>query len=131
MSMSDEQAIRELMATWHRASRAGDLTQVLELMADDAVFLTPGNPPMAGREAFAAGFRQVLGKFRLESTAEIQEIHVAAGWAYCWSHLTLKMIPTGPGAPVNRSGPVLSVLRKQPDGRWVLFRDANMLTVQH
>ena len=128
--MSDEQAIRELIATWHRATRAGDVAQLMTLMAQDVVFLTAGNPPMCGREGFAAGFRQVTSKFQLESSSEILEIHVAAGWAYCWSHLTAKMIPRGPGSPVHRAGPVLTVLRKEPDDRWVTFRDANLLTVQ-
>lgn len=128
--MGDEQAIRELMGAWHSATKAGDLGQLLKLMADDVVFLTPGKPPMAGREGFAAGFRQVMSKFQIDSSSEIVEIHVAAGWAYCWGKLEVKMIPRGAGSPVDRSGPVLTVLRKEPDDRWVVFRDANMLTVR-
>ena len=32
------------------------------------------------------------------------------------------------GGPAQRSaGPTLSVFRKEQDGRWILFRDANML----
>src|SRR2546428_14081492 len=51
----DEQAIRQLVATWLSASKAGDTEKVLSLMADDVVFLIPGQPPMRGRAAFAAG----------------------------------------------------------------------------
>ena len=29
---------------------------------------------------------------------------------------------------MRRSGYTLTLLRKEPDGRWVLFRDANLLT---
>ena len=46
---SDEQAIRDLIANWARASAAGDLPQILSAMSEDVVFLTPGNPPMRGR----------------------------------------------------------------------------------
>jgi hypothetical protein len=28
---------------------------------------------------------------------------------------------------ITHAGPVLSVFRREPDGSWVLFRDANML----
>ncbi len=56
---SDEHAIRELVETWHRATRAGDVDRVLRLN--------------------------------------------------------------------RRTGHTLSVLRKQSDGAWVIFRDANML----
>jgi ketosteroid isomerase-like protein len=39
------------------------------------------------------------------------------------------MHPAG-GAPVHRRGPGLSVWRNQPNGQWVIFRDANMVTTQ-
>ena len=49
----DEQAIRDLVATWMSASAAGDHERVLGLMDDDVVFLLPGRPPMRGNAAFA------------------------------------------------------------------------------
>src|SRR6185369_17813300 len=50
----DERAIREVIATWLRASAEGDTAKVLSLMADDVVFLVPGHRPF-GKEAFARG----------------------------------------------------------------------------
>ena len=41
----DEQAIRELVATWMAASKAGDLDTVLSLMADDVIFMATGREP--------------------------------------------------------------------------------------
>jgi len=41
----DEQSIRELIATRHRATAAGDAPQVLHLMAEGVVFLVPRQPP--------------------------------------------------------------------------------------
>ena len=38
----DEQAIRTRIETWITATKAGDATTVLSLMADDVVFLVPG-----------------------------------------------------------------------------------------
>jgi len=49
---ADERAIRELVATWMAASRAGDLDTVLGLMTEDVVFMVPGREPF-GKEAFA------------------------------------------------------------------------------
>ena len=42
--ITDEQAIRDLVALWHRATAAGDVDTVLGLMADDVVFLVAGQP---------------------------------------------------------------------------------------
>jgi uncharacterized protein (TIGR02246 family) len=129
--LTDEQKIRDLITRWHAATASGDLSQILPLMADDVVFLTPGQPPMRGRDAFAAGFRAVLEKARIESRGEPQEIRVAGDLGYAWTQLSVTVIPRDSGgAPARRSGPTLTIFRRQPDGRWVLLRDANLLTTE-
>lgn len=52
---ADEQAIRNLVAQWHRATAAGDVDTVLGLMDEGAVFLVAGRPPMKGRSTFEKG----------------------------------------------------------------------------
>jgi uncharacterized protein (TIGR02246 family) len=96
-------------------------------MAEDVVFLLPSRPPMRGRAAFAAASSGSQGKMKFEGKSEIQEIQVAGDLAYCWSHLSLTVTPLTSGSPMSRAGHILSVFRKESDGRWVLFRDANML----
>ena len=123
---SDEQAIRTLMATWHSASAAGDVDAVLALMSDDVVFLMAGQPPMRGRDAFAAGMRGLLAQHRLVSNGTIEEIEVTGDWAYCWCYLTVEIQPIAGGNPVTRVGNTLSILHKR-NGAWLLVRDANML----
>jgi uncharacterized protein (TIGR02246 family) len=122
----DEQAIRTLVDTWFRATTAGDLSTVLGLMADDVVFLGPGRPAMR-KAGFAEVSRGMEGKMRIEGTAEIQEIRAFGDWAYCWNHIVVTMTPSDGGEAIRRAGPALSILRKQSDGGWVIFRDANML----
>ncbi|WP_040550090.1 YybH family protein [Pedosphaera parvula] len=127
---ADEQKIRDLIATWLRASAAGDLPQLLKLMAEDVVFLIPGRPPMRGRDAFAANFQTALQHFQISATSQIQEIQISGEMAYCWNHLSVTMTPRQEGSPVQRSGFVLSIMRKNPDGNWILFRDANLLAAE-
>jgi len=124
----DHQMIRDVIATWMRASAAGDLTTVLSLMTEDVVFLVAGQPPMRGKEAFAAGFKGSTGRFRIDAASEIQEIQVANDMAYCWTHLRVTMTPLQGGEPKHRSGYTLSIFRKSPEGKWLLSRDANLLT---
>src|SRR5439155_11128188 len=73
----DEKAIRDLVMTWQSAAAAGDLPRLLTMMAEDVVFLTPGQPPMRGRDAFATNFRTAVENFRIESSCQIQEIRIA------------------------------------------------------
>jgi uncharacterized protein (TIGR02246 family) len=127
---SDEQEIRQLVATWMAATKAGDIETVLSLMAEDVVFLVPGQQPMIGRSAFAAAAQAQpsQGPVEFDGTSEIQEIKVLGEWAFMWTKLTVVVTRPGDAPPVTRAGHTLSILKKQ-NGKWVLARDANMLTV--
>jgi len=122
----EEDAIRDLVAAWLRASKAGDRETVLSLMAEDVVFLQAGQPPMRGRTGFAAA-QKALDDVDIDARSEIQEIRVLGDWAYCWNRLTVIVTPRRGGASIKRAGDVLSVLQKQA-GRWLIVRDANMLS---
>ena len=124
---NDEQAIKNLIDSWHEATGAGDVQRILTLMSDDVVFLVAGQPPMRGRQAFATGLTKALESFRIESSSDVQEINVNGDWAYVWNYLVVVMTPTARGTSNRRTGNVLSVLRKK-NGAWVMFRDANLLT---
>jgi len=127
MSQTDEQQIRQVIDTWLQASRDGDLATVMSLMTEDVVFLTPGNPPMS-RGDLESRSKAMTGKVAIEGKPEIKEITVAGDVAICWNHLEITITPLdGSSSPVKRAGNVLSVFRKGPDGKWRIWRDANML----
>ncbi|MGZ8161589.1 MAG: YybH family protein [Methylobacter sp.] len=120
----EEQAIRQFVSTWLSATEAGNDEQVLSLIADDAVFLMPGQPPMTKAD-FAAS-QAALKQFHIHIDSRIQEIQVNGEWAYCWNNLQVVLSPQSGGAPFKRSGNSLSILQKQA-GTWLIFRDANMV----
>jgi uncharacterized protein (TIGR02246 family) len=124
---NDEHEIRQLVSTWMAASKAGDVETVLSLMADDAVFLIPGQPVMRKGD-FASVARAQAGPNapRFDGTSEIQEIKVLGDWAFMWTKLTVTVTPAGGGDAMTRAGHTLSVLQKL-NGKWVLARDANLL----
>jgi len=121
---NDERAIRHLIETWMTASRTGDTTTVLGLMADDVVFLVPGQEPF-GIERFAKA-SQGMKDIRVEGKSEVKEIVVLGDWAFGRTHIDLTVTPPG-GSPARRTGYTLSIFRKKADGTWVLARDANLL----
>jgi uncharacterized protein (TIGR02246 family) len=123
----DEQAIRQLVATWMSATEAGDVETVLSLMTEDAVFLVAGRPPMHKAD-FAAQARaqatQPAAKFA--GCNDIQEIRVMGDMAFMWTRLTVVITPPE-CKPMTRAGHTLTVLIKQ-SGKWLLARDANLLS---
>jgi uncharacterized protein (TIGR02246 family) len=126
MDNKDENAIRALIAAWLTETRAGNVEAVLELMAPDAVFLVAGQPPLVGRDAFAARLRTVLNDNAIDSTSIVDEVAVSGDLAYSRSRLEVTIISKHGQTPMRRSGHTLSVFRKE-GGQWRLIRDANML----
>lgn len=124
---NDEQAIRQLVATWMEATKKGDIDTLLDLMSDDAVFLMPGRAPMSKFE-FETTSRAQAGRDAplIEGGSEIQEIKIMGDWAYMWTKLTVVVTPPGGAASMTRAGHTLSILKRQ-EGKWTLLRDANML----
>ena len=121
----DERAIRELIATWMAATKAGDHDTVLGLMTDDVVFMVPGREPF-GKAAFAAASKD-LQDLAVDGTSDIVELQVLGDWAYLRNRLSVTITAPG-GSPKTRSGYTLTILRKERDGKWRLTRDANLLT---
>lgn len=125
MQQNDESAIRELVNEWLAATKEGDYKTVLSLMADDVIFMVPGREPF-GKDAFAAQSKQ-LKDLTIEGKSDIQEIEVLGDRAWIRTHLVVKMTQPN-GQTTERSGYTLSVLRKNPEGKWVIARDANLVT---
>lgn len=123
----DEQAIRDLIGTWLRATRAGEVETVLELMTPDVVFLVAGQPALHGRKAFEQALRGMLATHGIDSSSEIEEICVAGDMAYCRTRLSVTVTSKHGATPMQRIGHTLSILRKDADGNWQLARDANLL----
>jgi uncharacterized protein (TIGR02246 family) len=121
---NDEQAIRNLVDTWLAASKAGDTETLLTLMADDVLFLTPGREPF-GKEAFAKT-NEAMKDTMMDAVSDIKEINVLDDWAWMRSFLKLTLTPTA-GEPKKLSGHILTILRKNQNGNWVIARDANFV----
>jgi uncharacterized protein (TIGR02246 family) len=123
---SDEQQIRDVVARWMQATRAGDIDTVLSLMTQDAIFLVHGRDPMHKAEFERLSRAQAgLGAPSIDSTSEIQEVTVSGDLAYAWSKLAVVVTPKG-GEAIERAGHTLTVFRRE-NGQWRLARDANLL----
>jgi uncharacterized protein (TIGR02246 family) len=123
----DERRVREVHSTWIGAVNAGDLTRLLTLMADDVVFLNPGQAPF-GRDGFSAHFSAALRQNQIRCNSELEDVVVVGEVAYTWSRDTLSVTRRAGGEPTQLAGHRITVYRKQPDDRWLLARDAHTLS---
>ncbi len=123
----DEREIREVHSTWISAVNAGDLARLLALMADDVVFLSPGQAPV-GRDGFSANFSDAHQRVRVRCTSDLEEAVVSGEVAYTRSRDTLLVTPRLGGEAAELAGYRITIYRKQADGRWLLARDAHTLS---
>jgi uncharacterized protein (TIGR02246 family) len=93
----DERAIRELHLTWIDAVNAGDLVGLLGSMADDVLFLRPGETPF-GRDAFSPRFSAAHEQARINCISELEDVVVVGEVAYTLSRETARQ----PLAPCPR-----------------------------
>ena len=121
-----EKEIRGWFESWQSSTKSGDLKKVHSLIADDAVFLVPGEGRW-DKKTFAAAVTMDPSQeqnLEYEGQSDIQEIRVFGNLAYLWTQIVFSLTPKGEGAPLKYAGHSLSILEKRDDG-WVLIRDAN------
>ena len=123
----EERTIREVHTTWIDAVNAGDLDRLLAMIADDVVLLNPGGEPL-GPDGFATRFSDAHQQLRFRCTSELEEVVVVGDVAYTRSRDALSVTPRAGGEETRHAGYRLTVYRKQPDGRWLLARDAHTLS---
>ena len=124
---SDERAIREMHSAWIDAVNAGGLDRLLALMTDDVVFLNPGDECI-GRDGFSPKFSAAHQQLRICCVSDLMEVVVVGDVAYTRSRDSLTVSPRAGGEESRLAGDRMTVYRKQPDGRWLLARDANVLS---
>ncbi|OYP35152.1 YybH family protein [Rhodopirellula sp. MGV] len=124
--MNDIEAIRNVQRRWFRATMSGDLSMLDSLMTADVVFLSPGRPPF-GRKEFFKSFQAMKDQVTMECEGEFIEIKIDGDLAVATGLIQITVTPRFGGEPTSLTGNTLTVFNRQPDGRWLLSRDANLV----
>ena len=83
---------------------------------------------MCGRNIFGGIFGKCANRdIRACGRSNILEIEVVGNRAWIRNRIAMSMTPEG-GETRQRSGYALTIFKKGADGRWRLFRDANLVT---
>jgi ketosteroid isomerase-like protein len=117
----DVEAIREIWKTYASARVDADAQLWLSLWDEEGVQMPPGSPAR-GMDVLRVGVPKAFVPGSV-STMNIypEEITVAGGWAY--SRGTYNSNRTVEGKTVRVEGKFLTILRKQSDGSWKIYRD--------
>jgi len=122
------EAIERHNANAARWYAAGDIDSVASVFATDAWQMPPNNPPLVGREAIRAFWRQAVQWGKWEFTLETQDVTVSGPVAVERGKYILRFT-AGPGAPpgmasVEDRGNYLVHWQHEADGQWRVVADA-------
>ena len=65
--------VDELLSKWTEAMRRSDTAKLVSLVTEDSEFWSPGQPPLAGREAVRQSFEALFKNYRMEQAFEETE----------------------------------------------------------
>lgn len=106
----------------------GDIDALASIFAKDAWQMPPNNPPLVGREAIRAFWRNAVGWGRWTFTLAVEAVEVSDPIAVERGKYVLAFA-AGPGAPPGMAsfedrGNYLVHWRHEPDGEWRIVGDA-------
>lgn len=95
-----------------------NINDLLELFADDMVMIGPEMPAMEGKTAYREWI-EPLGVKMTEASFDFREVGGSGDMAYVYMKYAEKYTLEGVEVPVDDSGHVLAILKKQPNGDWL------------
>ncbi len=120
LSDADVAAIRQICDLWDEVLPTADWDRAGATLSEDFVFYFPEQPPMNGR----AAWRQWVESFPPihHSKINLEEIDGRDDLAFI--RATQSVTIEADGKPVTNTGRWIAILRKQPNGSWLLASEA-------
>jgi ketosteroid isomerase-like protein len=104
---------------WSRAAEAGNVDAILNYWSDDALVISPGEPPLRGKAALRTYLERSMKTPGFRIRWEPLEASLSADGSMGYLVERTEMSMTGPdGRPVRQSFRGVTIWRKQPDGSW-------------
>jgi ketosteroid isomerase-like protein len=119
LSDEDVAAIRALHQEQVEAGLAGDWDAVGAFFAEDFVYMPPNMPVVHGRATWVEAAK-AMGFDIIEMTTEILDIDGRGDLAYLRGAYSETFTVEGMPGPISDTGKFVWILRKQPDGAWLI-----------
>ena len=122
-SAAVEKQAKEDVRVFIPAFNTGDVETIMAMYAPDAEVMAPGNPRASGHDAIRALVTKLSGELQAGgiSLEPNDDDKAAASGDLGW-HSGSYIVKDASGTVID-SGNYLAVLRRQADGKWLLFRD--------
>lgn len=128
MGMADDDfAIRTLFERWYRAMEDGNVAALLSLVTADVIFKPPGSPPILGASALEQALSAFLEEHSETVDYEVAEVEVSGELAFARVSERADIRSRSGSTTSSANGMHLAILKRQPDGEWLLARNVSSL----
>ena len=103
--------------------KAGDVNGWIALWADDARRMEPFQPARIGKDQIMASIQTFLDTFAIDLKINNEETTIAGDWGYISGTFLYSAIQRAGGGTMEISGSYLSIMQRQADGAWKVFRE--------
>jgi ketosteroid isomerase-like protein len=119
---TDCAAVRGVMETYALAANKGDPDLRLSLW-DDGGMQFRNDMVVLDRAAIAQRVRANMGGNNMQMTLTVEEVVVSGDLAFARGPYTSRATPKAGGTGSFTDGRFMTILRRQPDGSWKIYRD--------
>jgi ketosteroid isomerase-like protein len=118
-----EAVVLDTWVTWSATLDAGDVDGLIALWDDNGVQMPPNAPAIHGKPAIREAFSEILLSVDFEEfTINNEEVQVFGDFGFARGSYSFVNAMVE-GDPVPFEGKYLTILKRQPDGSWKVYRD--------
>lgn len=116
-------AVNQVWEQYASSLNAGDVDRYMALWADNAIQLPPDSLPLVGKETLRAGLESEVKAITYDMKIINEEVNVSGDQAVARGTYAATITPKDGSEPVSINGKYMTLLKRQPDGSWKIFRD--------
>jgi uncharacterized protein (TIGR02246 family) len=102
---------------------AGDVERWAALWSEEGVQLPPDEPAVVGKQGIRDRMRAGLDRFTFDMAIANEETRAAGDLAFARGTYKATLTPKQGGKQVPIDGKFMTILVRQPDGGWKIYRD--------
>ncbi len=122
-SIGDERALNALVGDFMVAINRSDADAVAALYSSDAIRMPPDAPEVRGREAIRQNLQATFEAADIEVQVHVEETEFSGELASVRGTFALITTPKDGSASAEIQGNWMRLMRREPDGRWLVARE--------
>ena len=116
-------AVNQVWDQYASSLNAGDVDRYMALWADNAIQLPPDSLPLVGKETLRAGLESEVKAITYDMKITNEEVNVSGDLAVARGTYAATITFKDGSDPISIDGKYMTLLKRQPDGSWKIFRD--------